>query len=119
MLWAACTVSFWATLVSLTFPRQLRAFGFTGAFTFYAGMNALAFLMIFLWLPETKQKSVEDTSSRFARSLPTTHVDRTQTQRTYHSDNERLREQSHVTSATELVISRVKVTQVWTDRRND
>jgi hypothetical protein len=59
MSWAVCTNNFWATVVSLTFPRQLRAFGSVGAFGFYAGMNALAFIMIFLWLPETKQKSLE------------------------------------------------------------
>lgn len=59
MSWAVSTNNFWATVVSLTFPRQLYAFGPTGAFGFYAGMNALAFVMIFLWLPETKQKTLE------------------------------------------------------------
>lgn len=59
MSWAVATNNFWATVVSLTFPRQLRAFGVTGAFGFYAAMNALAFVMIFLWLPETKQRSLE------------------------------------------------------------
>jgi hypothetical protein len=59
MSWAVCTNNFWATVVSLTFPRQLRAFGIVGAFGFYAAMNALAFIMIFLWMPETKQKSLE------------------------------------------------------------
>ncbi len=62
MSWAVATNNFWATVVSLTFPRQLRAFGLTGAFGFYAAMNFLAFIMIFLWLPETKQKSLEGTS---------------------------------------------------------
>ena len=60
MSWAVATNNFWATVVSLTFPRQLRAFGVTGAFGFYAAMNALAFFMIFLWLPETKQRSLEE-----------------------------------------------------------
>lgn len=59
MSWAVVTNNFWATVVSLTFPRQLKAFGITGAFGFYAGMNALAFVMIFLWMPETKQRSLE------------------------------------------------------------
>lgn len=59
MSWAVATNNFWATVVSLTFPRQLNAFGATGAFGFYAAMNMLAFLMIFLWMPETKQKSLE------------------------------------------------------------
>lgn len=62
MSWAVCTNNFWATVVSLTFPRQLRAFGSVGAFAFYAALNAVAFVMIFLWLPETKQKSLEGES---------------------------------------------------------
>jgi len=66
MSWAVATNNFWATVVSLTFPRQLRAFGITGAFGFYAAMNALAFLMIFLWLPETKQRSLEELGYIFA-----------------------------------------------------
>ena len=59
MSWAVATNNFWATVVSLTFPRHLRAFGSTGTFGFYAAMNFLAFIMIFLWLPETKQRSLE------------------------------------------------------------
>jgi len=66
MSWAVVTNNFWATVVSLTFPRQLRAFGITGAFGFYAGMNALAFVMIFLWMPETKQRSLEELDYIFA-----------------------------------------------------
>ena len=69
MAWAVATNNFWATVVSLTFPRQLNAFGVTGAFGFYAAMNAVAFVMIFLWLPETKQRSLEGTSPPFR--LPT------------------------------------------------
>lgn len=64
MSWAVVTNNFWATVVSLTFPRQLKAFGITGAFGFYAAMNALAFVMIFLWMPETKQRSLEGMSGK-------------------------------------------------------
>lgn len=71
MAWAVSTNNFWATVVSLTFPRQLRAFGSTGAFGFYAGLNALAFLMIFLWLPETKQRSLEGKCPGRLQSLTT------------------------------------------------
>lgn len=66
MSWAVATNNFWATVVSLTFPRQLQAFGTTGSFGFYAAMNFLAFLMIFFWLPETKQKSLEELDYVFA-----------------------------------------------------
>jgi MFS family permease len=60
MSWAVATNNFWATVVSLTLPRQLRAFSTSGAFGFYAAMNLIAFFMIFLWLPETKQRSLEE-----------------------------------------------------------
>lgn len=60
MSWAVATNNFWATVVSITFPRQLRAFGVQGAFGFYAGMNIIALVMIFLFLPETKQRTLEE-----------------------------------------------------------
>jgi MFS family permease len=60
MSWAVATNNFWATVVSITFPRQLRAFGVQGAFGFYAGMNFIAFWMIFLFLYETKQRTLEE-----------------------------------------------------------
>jgi hypothetical protein len=44
-----------------------------GAFGFYAGLNAVAFVMIFLWLPETKQRTLEELDYVFA--VPTrTHM---------------------------------------------
>lgn len=54
MSWAVATNNFWATALSLTFPRMLQAMKPQGAFGFYAALNALAFVMIWLWLPETK-----------------------------------------------------------------
>lgn len=60
MSWAVATNNFWATVVSLTFPRQLKAFGVSGAFGFYAAMNMIAFGMIFLFLYETKQRTLEE-----------------------------------------------------------
>lgn len=54
MSWAVATNNFWASVLSLTFPRMLQAFKPQGAFGFYAGLNALAFVMIWLFLPETK-----------------------------------------------------------------
>lgn len=73
MSWAVATNNFWATVVSITFPRQLRAFGVSGAFGFYAAMNIVALIMIFLWLPETKQRTLEELDYVFA--VPTrTHM---------------------------------------------
>uniref|UniRef100_A0A8H8CPB0 Major facilitator superfamily (MFS) profile domain-containing protein n=1 Tax=Psilocybe cubensis TaxID=181762 RepID=A0A8H8CPB0_PSICU len=66
MSWAVATNFFWAGVLSLTFPRMLGAFGSVGAFGFYAGMNVVAFLMIFFLVPETKQRTLEELDSVFA-----------------------------------------------------
>jgi len=73
MSWAVATNNFWASVLSLTFPRMLRAMRPQGAFGFYAALNAVAFVMIFLWLPETKQRTLEELDYVFA--VPTrTHM---------------------------------------------
>lgn len=58
MSWAVATCLFWAAVLSITFPRMLSAMTPTGAFGFYAGLNLTAFVMIYLWLPETKQRTL-------------------------------------------------------------
>ncbi|TDZ49863.1 Polyol transporter 5 [Colletotrichum trifolii] len=60
MSWAVATNNFWASVLSLTFPRMLIAMKATGAFSFYAGLNLVAMTLIFLFVPETKQKSLEE-----------------------------------------------------------
>lgn len=73
MSWAVATNNFWASVLSLTFPRMLQALTAQGAFGFYAGLNVVAFVMIFLWLPETKQRTLEELDYVFA--VPTrTHM---------------------------------------------
>lgn len=54
MGWAVATCLFWAAVLGLTFPKILEAFTPTGAFGFFAGLNILALVMIFFWVPETK-----------------------------------------------------------------
>ncbi|KDR75375.1 hypothetical protein GALMADRAFT_123213 [Galerina marginata CBS 339.88] len=66
MSWAVATNLFWASVVSLTFPRLLAAFGSAGAFGFFAGMNMVAFFMIFFLMPETKQRTLEELDFVFA-----------------------------------------------------
>ncbi|KAM3544360.1 hypothetical protein ARSEF1564_002739 [Beauveria bassiana] len=60
MSWAVATNNFWGAILSLTFPRMLRAMTPTGAFGFYAAMNVVALTLIFCFVPETKQKSLEE-----------------------------------------------------------
>lgn len=68
MSWAVATNNFWASVLSLTFPRMLQAMTPTGAFGFYAGLNLIALALIFLFVPETKQKSLEELDQVFAVS---------------------------------------------------
>src|ERR1700760_4804930 len=73
MAFAVATNNFWASVLSLTLPRMLRALTPQGVFGFYAGLNFLAFWMIFFWLPETKQRTLEELDYVFA--VPTrTHM---------------------------------------------
>lgn len=73
MSWAVATCLFYAAILSITFPALLRTFGIVGAFGFYAGLNVLAFFMIFLFVPETKQRTLEELDYVFA--VPTrTHM---------------------------------------------
>lgn len=60
MGWAVATCLFWAGVLGLTWPAMVKAMTPTGAFGFYAGLNVLACIMIFLFLPETKQLTLEE-----------------------------------------------------------
>lgn len=66
MSWAVATCLFWASVLSLTWPRMVAAFTPTGAFGFYAALNVTALVMIFLWVPETKQRTLEELDYVFA-----------------------------------------------------
>jgi len=66
MSWAVATCLFWASVLSVTFPRMLQVLGSTGSFGFYAGLNVIAFVMIFFLMPETKQRTLEELDYVFA-----------------------------------------------------
>jgi sugar porter (SP) family MFS transporter len=73
MAWAVATCLFWAAVLSITFPRMVAAMTIEGAFGFYAALNVTAFAMIFLFVPETKQRTLEELDYIFA--VPTrTHM---------------------------------------------
>lgn len=65
MSWAVATCLFWAAVLSLTLPAMLGAMTPAGVFGFYAGLNLLAFFMIFLFVPETKQLTLEELDNVF------------------------------------------------------
>ncbi|KAK3655644.1 hypothetical protein LTR56_003293 [Elasticomyces elasticus] len=66
MGWAVATCLFWAAVLSISFPSILAVFGEVGAFGFYAGLNVVAFFMIFFFVPETKQRTLEELDYIFA-----------------------------------------------------
>ncbi|KAJ7321019.1 hypothetical protein DFH08DRAFT_1085989 [Mycena albidolilacea] len=66
MSFAVATNLFFASVLSVTFPRILHVFGAVGAFGFYAGLNIVAVIMIFFLLPETKQRTLEELDHVFA-----------------------------------------------------
>ncbi|OQE27314.1 hypothetical protein PENSTE_c004G07065 [Penicillium steckii] len=51
--------------LSLTFPSLLKKTTPTGAFGFYAGLNILAFAVIFFVVPETMQRTLEELDYTF------------------------------------------------------
>lgn len=66
MAFAVATCLFWAAVLSITFPVMLGSLGVMGTLWFYAGLNIAALVMIFLWLPETKQRTLEELDYIFA-----------------------------------------------------
>ena len=68
MAWAVSTCLFWAAVLSITLPRMLAVFSPTGVFGFYAGLNIIALVLIFLFVPETKQLTLEELDEVFSVS---------------------------------------------------
>jgi len=68
MSFAVATANFWAAILSLTFPRILTALGSQGAFALYALLNILALVLIFLFLPETRLKTLDELDEVFSIS---------------------------------------------------
>ncbi|ORY28300.1 hexose transport-related protein [Naematelia encephala] len=60
----------WSAVLGLTFPSMLVAFGAAGAFFFYAGTNLLAWVLIFLFTPETSKRTLEELDFVFAVPVP-------------------------------------------------
>ncbi|KAL4771834.1 hypothetical protein BDW60DRAFT_222792 [Aspergillus nidulans var. acristatus] len=69
MAWAVCINNTFAGVLSLTFPRMKTVMTPTGAFGFYAGLNLIAWVMIFCFVRETKQLTLEELDQVF--SVPT------------------------------------------------
>ncbi|KAJ4291422.1 hypothetical protein N0V88_006015 [Collariella sp. IMI 366227] len=66
MGFSVATCLFWAAVLGMTFPFLLESAGTLGAFGCYAGFNLVAMIMIFFWVPETKQRTLEELDYVFA-----------------------------------------------------
>ncbi|KAJ9603604.1 hypothetical protein H2200_011790 [Cladophialophora chaetospira] len=69
MSFSVATANCWAAVLSLTFPRILAALKSQGAFALYAGLNIVAVVLVFLLLPETRLKTLDELDDVF--SIPT------------------------------------------------
>ncbi|KAJ7710435.1 MFS transporter [Mycena rosella] len=69
MAWAVCINNVFAGVLGLTFPRMQTVMTPTGAFGFYAGLNLIAWGMIFCFVRETKELTLEELDQVF--SVPT------------------------------------------------
>ncbi|KAE9993868.1 hypothetical protein Vi05172_g5331 [Venturia inaequalis] len=65
MAWAVCINNTFAGILSLTFPRMRTVMTPTGAFGFYAGLNLIAWFMIFCFVRETKELTLEEIDQVF------------------------------------------------------
>ena len=66
MSFAVSTANSWAAVLSLTFPRILTALGSQGAFLLYAFLNVVALVLVFLLLPETRLKTLDELDEVFS-----------------------------------------------------
>lgn len=68
---ATATTWFFNFVLAITWPSLQRAFTPTGAFGWYSAWNLVGFVLVLLFLPETKGKTLEELDQVF--SVPT-HV---------------------------------------------
>lgn len=60
MAWAVTVGLGFASILSLTFPSMVQTLTKAGAFGFYAFLNIVALCMIFVFVPETKARTLEE-----------------------------------------------------------
>ncbi|KXT08686.1 hypothetical protein AC579_8665 [Pseudocercospora musae] len=75
---AIAVTNLFATVLSLSFPWLLSVLGTQGSFLLYAVLNVVAWILVFLFVPETKRRTLEELDETF--SLPTNDFVRYQVQ---------------------------------------
>lgn len=66
MSMAVSTTSMWASILSLSFPSVLNALGSAGTFILYGFLNIVALVIVFLFVPETKEKTLDELDEVFS-----------------------------------------------------
>lgn len=66
MGWAVTVTLGFGAVLSITLPRMLQVMQSVGVFLFYAGLNIVALVLIFFFVPETKQLTLEELDAVFA-----------------------------------------------------
>lgn len=69
MSFAVATTNFWAAVLSLTFPGLLAGLGSQGTFELYAGLNMVAFVLVLLFVRETKRRTLDELDEVFSVPL--------------------------------------------------
>ncbi|KAI1428825.1 hypothetical protein F5Y12DRAFT_799896 [Xylaria sp. FL1777] len=62
---ATATTWFFNAVVSITWPALVQAWTNAGAFAWYAGWNIVGWVLVLLFLPETKEKTLEELDAVF------------------------------------------------------
>lgn len=66
---ATATTWFFNFILSVTWPSMQQSFTPQGAFGWYAGWNIIGFFLVLLFVPETKEKTLEELDSVFSVPL--------------------------------------------------
>lgn len=72
-----CVNNIIASILSLTFPPLLDGLSPTGAFGFYAGLNMLAFVLLFFIVPETRYSRISTVRLKNRSLIPRNSRQRT------------------------------------------
>lgn len=62
---AVAVTNIWAAVLSLTFPSLISQIGSQGSFMLYAVLNVVALILVFLFVPETKLKTLDELDGVF------------------------------------------------------
>jgi hypothetical protein len=69
---ATATTWFFNAVISLTWPSLVQAWTSQGAFAWYATWNIVGWILVLLFVPETKEKTLEELDAVFNVPLRST-----------------------------------------------